>query len=277
MSHPVNANVDIHACELPERGLGLFASRKLSKGLKVMSEVPFLVGETQQDMVNDIDEEFPLLPLPAQALFTRLFAGSVDMVPVLPAGHDRDQLSVATARLEQIVQLNSVEGAGTGCFLSPAAAAINHDCVPNTYVYYNHETSLVTLHALRDIQPNEEVTINYLHDNIYLDPDQRQQRAFHVPSNDGRGRMRDLRDCLDYYYQMESPTQDDTLRAISWVREIVELIGEEGQTGLELALCIGEQARLQGILGGEEGSQATQRRSMIIRRLCLGAEHPSCR
>ncbi|KAK7968950.1 SET domain-containing protein [Apiospora saccharicola] len=176
MSHPVNDNVSIRLCGSPERGLGLFASRRISQGLKILSEEPFLVDESRQDMVGGIAQEFPALPLHVQALFTRLYAGPSDLVPVLNAGPDRDQRSVAIPRLQRIVELNSVEGAGTGCFLSPAVSTVNHDCIPNAFVYYNYESGLVALHALRVIEPNEEVTVDYLQDSIYLDSDERQDR-----------------------------------------------------------------------------------------------------
>ncbi|KAK8055627.1 hypothetical protein PG993_000854 [Apiospora rasikravindrae] len=177
--HRVNSNVAIRACPSPERSLGLFASHRMTKGLKILSEEPFLIDDTQQDMINSVAHEFSALPLHLQALFTRLWAGPLDLVPLMTAEHarlQREQLSVDSARLQQIVQLNSLEGAGTGCFLSPAVAAINHDCVPNSYVYYNYETGLVALHALRDIQQDEEITINYLQENLYLDAGERQQR-----------------------------------------------------------------------------------------------------
>ncbi|KAK8083825.1 hypothetical protein PG996_002606 [Apiospora saccharicola] len=79
------------------------------------------------------------------------------------------------------------------------------------------------------------------------------------------------------YYQMEAPSQDDTLAAIATLRDLVETIEEEDLTGLELSLRLGEQARLQGLVGDTEGARITQRRSMIVRRLCVGADHPSCR
>ena len=89
--------------------------------------------------------------------------------------------------------------------------------------------------------------------------------------------MKDLRERLNVYYQMASPTQEENMAAIGTLRDIVETLEEEGIIGLELSLQLGEQARLQGVVGDTEGARMTQRRSMIVRRLCVGADHPSCR
>lgn len=126
-SYPVNTNVEIRACRARERGLGLFASQRIAAGLEILSEEAFLVDETRDDMIAGIGQAFATLPLASQALFTRLFAGRLDMVPHMGAGPDRDQDSVALARLQRIVRLNSIEGAGIGCVISPAVSSINHE------------------------------------------------------------------------------------------------------------------------------------------------------
>ncbi|KAK8035807.1 hypothetical protein PG991_001880 [Apiospora marii] len=176
LSYPVNANVEIRACRSRERGLGLFASQRITAGLKILSEETFLVDETRDDMIAGIGHEFATMPLASQALFTRLFAGRHDMVPHMEFGPDRDQDSVSMARLQQIVRLNSIEGAGIGCVISPAVSGINHDCIPNAYAYYNSETGVVAVHALQVIQPGQEVTISYLQDDVYLESGERQDR-----------------------------------------------------------------------------------------------------
>ncbi|KAK7941335.1 uncharacterized protein PG986_013722 [Apiospora aurea] len=259
--HPVNGNVAIRQCDSPERGLGLFATLRLSKGLKILSEQPLLVDETRQDMINDVAYEFHALPLASQALFTRLYAGPLDLVPIMTGENEREQrarLSVATARLQQIVHLNSVEGAGADAF------------IPNAYAYYNYETGSVALHALRDIQPNEEVT-NFACRCNRCSP----ETEAHAASETRRERMKEIRDEITRHYQAESPSDDDTLNVITKLRELIQLIEEEEAVGLELSLRIGELGRLQGATGDSVGARMTERRAMVVRRLCVGADHPS--
>ncbi|KAK8095702.1 TPR domain-containing protein [Apiospora kogelbergensis] len=176
LAQPINYNVHIRSCALPERGLGVFATHRISKGLKILSESPILLDETREGLIDTIDQDFASLPPASQSLFTRFHAGRFDMVPLMINDRVRNQESVTTARLRLIAQLNSLEGAGVGCALSPTIAAINHDCIPNAFVYFNYETHLITLHALRDIAPNEEVTISYHQENVYLNAGERGQR-----------------------------------------------------------------------------------------------------
>ncbi|KAK8087869.1 SET domain-containing protein 5 [Apiospora hydei] len=280
--HPVNANVAIRACSSPERSLGLFASQRMTKGLKIMSEEPLLIDESRQDMIATIDQDILALSPAAKALITRMYAGPLDIVPVLTGQHvreQREQLAVASARLQQIVRLNSVEGAGTGCILSPALSSINRECIPNAFAYYNWETGLVTLHALRDIQRDEEVTISYLQDDVYYDSNElcSPDNEAHASSEHRRSQMKVLRDEIAEHYRSISPTRDETMAAIAKVRDLIGVLKEEGLFCLEMALRIMEQSRLHGLLGDREGAEIASRRSMIVQRLCIGFEHPSCR
>ncbi|KAK8140166.1 hypothetical protein PG984_000232 [Apiospora sp. TS-2023a] len=176
MAYRLNWNVEIRQCGDAMKGLGLFASHRLSKGLKVLSEAPLLVYEARDDLVADIEYQFPQLPEAGQRLFTRMFAGYRDVAPYLPLGDVREAYETRTVRLRRIARLNSYEGVGIGCVLSPGFATINHECSPNAFMYYNPNNGLVSLHALRDIGPNEEITISYFQEMVYLNAAERASR-----------------------------------------------------------------------------------------------------
>ncbi|KAK8055626.1 hypothetical protein PG993_000853 [Apiospora rasikravindrae] len=89
--------------------------------------------------------------------------------------------------------------------------------------------------------------------------------------------MKNLRDEITIYYQMESPTRDDTIAVFDKIRQLVEAFEEEGLFSLEMALRITEQSRLQARLGDIRAAEMMHRRALIVRRLCIGAEHPFCR
>ena len=126
LSQPVNHNVHIRMSSSPEQGIGLFASHRISKGLKILSEEPLLLSETRDDMIDGIGQEFATLPPGVKAIITRFHAGQFDMVPLMTVEHIREQQSMEIGRLQAIVQLNSLEGAGIGCVISPSLAAVNH-------------------------------------------------------------------------------------------------------------------------------------------------------
>ncbi|KAI1341975.1 hypothetical protein F5Y15DRAFT_373794 [Xylariaceae sp. FL0016] len=154
-------------------GLGLFATRFLTKGLLLVSERAVLEYETRNDAVDQIVSDFPFIPQEQQQFFTRLFAGVLDMAPLTRRGHPRHHSHHADFPLRRIARLNTVEGQGTGCFLSLAASAINHSCLPNAYIYFDPDISTVTLYSLRPIAADEEITINYLQSSVYLTASER--------------------------------------------------------------------------------------------------------
>jgi hypothetical protein len=45
---------------------------------------------------------------------------------------------------------------------SETARLINHSCIPNAYRALNKDTNQMTLHAITDIKPNEEITFWYI-------------------------------------------------------------------------------------------------------------------
>ncbi|KAK8035806.1 hypothetical protein PG991_001879 [Apiospora marii] len=273
MAFRLNWNAEIRQCADAGKGLGLFATQRLSKGLKVLSEAPLLVYEDRDDLVTDIENQFSQLPEAGQQLFTRLYAGYRDLVPRMPVGPVREARAILPSRLREIAKLNSFEGVGIGCVLSAGFAAVNHECAPNTFLYYNPANGMLNLHALRDIAANEEITMSYFQESCQCcNATDDANRA----SEGRRSKLKTLRAELTAYHQAESSTMDATRQAIATSRELVETLEQEGLVGLEMALCLAEQSRLHTILGDGESADRLNRQSLIIRRLCVGAEHPSC-
>lgn len=83
-------------------GTGLFATQRLSKGLKVLSEAPLLVYEARDDLVADVEYQFPPLPeqvsgcLPA---CTRVTATRSPGCTSVPSERPRSPCPVAFAGL----------------------------------------------------------------------------------------------------------------------------------------------------------------------------------
>ncbi|RYP90820.1 hypothetical protein DL770_003081 [Monosporascus sp. CRB-9-2] len=175
-SYPINSYLAINQCSDLRKGLGLFASQRITKGLRIFSEAPILVYESKEDAIAQIALDFHHLPEDSKDFVTRLFSGRQDIVPLLPTGPLRDDVAVSAERLQAIIQYNCIEGQGIGCVLAPVMGMINHNCKPNTWVYYNEAVGSMTLHALRDIDAGDEITISYMQEAIYLTRDQRHAR-----------------------------------------------------------------------------------------------------
>ncbi|KAK7968949.1 hypothetical protein PG988_008022 [Apiospora saccharicola] len=257
MAYPLNWNAEIRQCGDALKGLGLFASQRLSKGLKVLSEAPLLVYEARDDLVADIQHQFPSSRKPASAY-------SPECTPA--TGTWARAYRPATSGTRGRHRMRP----------PPGFAAINHECSPNTFMYYNPANGLLNLHALRDIEANEELT-------SFACPCK--CRCCHAVDGANRASeyrrltLKMLRAELTAHHRAAeegAPTMDAVRQAISVSRRLVEMLEQEGLFGLEMALCLAEQSRLYEVLGDGDSKERLYRQSLIVRRLCVGAEHPSC-
>lgn len=162
------------------KGLGVFATRHIGRGTRVLAESPLLSITTGK--VADVlkaasslgeDKLTRLLELSTNnSKKARRASLALSILPTLQArltakGHT----SLATNRRIINIFLNNNfalgDVAGTRS-LFPTVARLNHACVPSTQGNFNTVLGQFTIHALRDIPMNEEITISYLHDEMAL-------------------------------------------------------------------------------------------------------------
>lgn len=124
----INDELVIKQCPDVSKGLGVFTTRNLSKGLRLLAETPLLAYESTFDAMEDIERSFECLSFFNQAGFIRLFAGALDITPFLKKIRRWSEIDVARVpnRLRQIVRFNSVEGQGIGCVLAILSSFLNH-------------------------------------------------------------------------------------------------------------------------------------------------------
>ncbi|KAI1352305.1 hypothetical protein F5Y01DRAFT_324533 [Xylaria sp. FL0043] len=84
---------------------------------------------------------------------------------------------------------------------------VNHSCVPNTFKWYNWDLGQLTLHAMRDIQPGEELTADYVRGTLIT----KQERADRLSNWDFTCTCRG---CTD-------PDLESTRRRAIWLSERV--------------------------------------------------------
>ena len=136
------------------KGKGLVAIEKISKGTRILSEEPIITVPR-----NEPDSE-------------RLRASICQQVNTLSERQRRAFLSMhniheyrsAAEQYLGIVRTNALpietDGSGGGIFLE--ACRINHACDNNAHKDWNENIKQHTVHALRDICKDEEITIYYL-------------------------------------------------------------------------------------------------------------------
>lgn len=136
--------------EVPGKGEGLIATRKILKGTRILSEEPII----------RVSEDTPDSPA--------LRASIRRQVDALTSDQRRAFLAMcniypgdAASQYLGIIRTNALPiASGSGIFL--AACCINHACDNNSQKGWNEGIKRHTVHALRDIDKGEEITITYV-------------------------------------------------------------------------------------------------------------------
>jgi hypothetical protein len=140
--------------EVQGKGLGLVAIKKIPQGTRILSESPlFRVPRStgsQQRLAVSLSKTASALSHDQQQAFFALQNSFKDETT-------RELGLVRTNALP--LGSNAQEG---GIFLE--ASRINHACLQNAQNTWNEDLQKLTIHAIRDIDKDEEITIIYLHD-----------------------------------------------------------------------------------------------------------------
>ena len=137
--------------ESPGKGLGMFATKDIRKGTRILTEKQFfsltkrsVVSLSDPQTPNDIPRAFDCLSATEKRKYLSLHC------PKMPD----------CSRVFSIYEANCYEmGAGTCICLD--ASRINHSCIPNAHYSWNSSIERETVHAVKDILKGEEITISY--------------------------------------------------------------------------------------------------------------------
>ncbi|KAH6676775.1 hypothetical protein B0J14DRAFT_360589 [Halenospora varia] len=154
---PSTSNI-YYETSLPGRGKGLISNRTFQRGDLIQSSTPVLIiDEGTFDVLTD-KERFPFQRKAIDALpaaTRKLFYGL--------AGH------FGGDKVEDIIRTNTFgaqfDERQHGVVV-PEAARLNHDCRPNARFAFDPETLTHKIHAIRTIEPGEELTISYIDEKL---------------------------------------------------------------------------------------------------------------
>ncbi|KAL6710143.1 hypothetical protein ACN47E_009934 [Coniothyrium glycines] len=139
--------------DFPGKGRGLVANKTLQKGDQIFASTPVLITDPDMYQLSE-DERLALLyrgvetlPPASQARFWELL-GHFNGDPV----DDR----INTNNFEVTIDGTSQSA------LFPEIAMLNHDCRPNAAYFFDEQTMAHHIHAIKTIQPGEEITITYI-------------------------------------------------------------------------------------------------------------------
>ncbi|CAG8984139.1 hypothetical protein HYALB_00006242, partial [Hymenoscyphus albidus] len=146
------ANAPWEVRNIPGKGKGLFATRKLERGDLILANTPLGAYNTHA---------FTADPGLAPGLGYQYLRKTLEQ---LPEKSQESFLGAATHAEGDVVveriKTNAYVGeiGGGGAFYD----IINHDCRPNSMYYHSATTLTHSTHASRTIHPGEEITVSYI-------------------------------------------------------------------------------------------------------------------
>ncbi|KAL6154239.1 hypothetical protein ACJQWK_01835 [Exserohilum turcicum] len=144
--------------EFPNKGRGLIANTTLQRGDLIFSSTPILVTDPDMDDLPEPERlallyrSIATLPPATQSLFWGLQSDT----PTTEPGSDALDTRVTTNNFA--VEIDDVAQS----IVMPEIAMMNHDCRPNAAYFFDQNTMAQYVHAIRPINPGEEITITYI-------------------------------------------------------------------------------------------------------------------
>ncbi|GKT93425.1 HET domain protein [Colletotrichum tofieldiae] len=147
--------------EMPGKGLGLIANQPIRRGQRIMAHPPAVVVHRRFVDEIDLEGQYRLLDVAVAQL-----PGETREAFIAQMGQAADHKSTGQ-KVHDIMHTNSFElglrirdGHHFGNY--PEVSRFNHDCRPNVAFYIDDSDLRHYTHAVRDIQPGEELTISYV-------------------------------------------------------------------------------------------------------------------
>ena len=154
------------------KGLGLFAVNYIPCGARILSEEPLL--KITNHKLHSVWAPYCRLSTAQKAVYDNLHVFAPPHLDLehtartsLLNNHSRIREPVESAvadrvRAMSIFACNNFLTSPNGCAVYGIASRLNHSCIPNVHHSYNSKLQSLTVHAVRDILPNEELLTNYL-------------------------------------------------------------------------------------------------------------------
>lgn len=162
---------------VPGAGLGVFATSAIPAGTRLISETAVLTLPETADL-PDLYTLLMSLPAHRQAAYWSLSAykrrhDETDWIPAARALYGDGPSAGFEAYCDAILRawliyetnrftVRSKSGARDRMGVFALAARLNHDCAPNVFHRHSHVIGRLTIHALRDIAPGEQVCTSYI-------------------------------------------------------------------------------------------------------------------
>lgn len=264
-------------CEVqsvPGRGKGLVALRKITMGMRILVETPILKSMNAPPALLE-----PIIARDLKSLTKEKQRQFLSLHNNFPGNYP----------FSGIMKTNSLP-CGSEAMVGavyPTICFINHSCRANAHNSWNETLEQETIHAIRDIEPGEEITISYDDGGAYTSrkPWLEEKFGFHCDcsicrlppvelekSDKRRKQIKQLdKDIGDPFRMMSSPSV-----SLSNCRSLLQVLKEEFEncTTILVARANYDAFQIAVVHGDEARGSVFAERAYQIRLLCEGGDSP---
>ncbi|KAL8757398.1 MAG: hypothetical protein Q9184_004221 [Pyrenodesmia sp. 2 TL-2023] len=155
--------------DIPPKGRGLIAGVNIPKGQRILLEQPLFTSSLEwtsyQDFESHLSHTITTLPPAAHDTFFAL--------------HNANPTSEHPLTARFLTNCLPDQDRSTASVYS-TACLINHDCRANAHGEWNTDAKAATIHAVRDINAGEEITMNYVSGKVKEVRDDKLNRLFNI-------------------------------------------------------------------------------------------------
>ncbi|KAF3938630.1 hypothetical protein ABW19_dt0203004 [Dactylella cylindrospora] len=287
-----------------EAGIGAFATTRIPSGTRLFCEEPLVILPDEAGHL-DLHGAVKALPGDKQTLYWNLAASSkpsknVAWIDALRAASEEDASDIFNTIVEEYELAWSIyETNRFTCWYAngikmlgifPMSARLNHSCAPNVFHRYNPFINRLTVHALRDIEPGEELLTSYI--DICHPTVVRRQLLKHwgfrcrctacdSPDDEEDYRRKRLEDLFQKINNREKKrakneskwTEKDYERSLAIVVKTIRLLEKEGMEETDtLGVVYILGAKFAVKCGQEEDAVGWAEKLIEIEKKCLGED-----
>lgn len=262
--------------EEPGRGMGCFATKRIPKGTRILVEEPLLALPKYATDMQSVERAM-LKQLKA------LSKGQQQSFFALHNAHKGVHSPVIGTTITNAIPFGSA-GADGGVF--PRAARINHACMPNSQNVWNENLQKLTIHAYKDIEPGEEITIAYV-DAMELSEHRKErlQGAFgfsckcdicDIPPEEVRKRDERLKEMarLDAGLGSGKRIMSKPLDCLHDAHTVYCMLREMGVTGSRISRVYNDALQISIAHGDQARAKVFAERAHEVRLILEGADSP---
>ncbi|KXH51471.1 TPR domain-containing protein [Colletotrichum simmondsii] len=269
------------------KGLGVFASKPILTGQRILTDQALLTITSSDS--NSVLRQAQLLSTTGRnsllSLSTNPSKSSVfSWLESIWRSKSTPQDTVSNHTILNIFRNNNFNIGNQTQALFPQVARLNHSCVPNAQGNFNKDLNAFTIHATRNIEPEEEITISYLDEHLGLR--QFRQTALHdgygftcgcsacsttTSSEAGEVRRAEIQRKLELFAEAASEDPEDEFKMMLALLDAHEA---EAIRGREVSTMYIATARKAFDLGKREKGRELALKGLQLEKEAVGDDSP---